>query len=252
MNTKQLTSAILLATFFFTGVSAPVQAKGQKNEVRWDHWYTVTILPNTPFAYYRESLTHTKGRLHFKTDMWKKEEGFINSEQLGVFSLDDAGLTPLFYNFHATYRATEITIDGTAEKGLMKVRIKRGPQELPMITRAIPSKAFFASVFPIWLQRTLNNTPENTVKSATQPFIAILEDNQDSGFAAENGRFQVVSEDDYAKSTQSIRVQVDFNSQRSFWYLDKKGVPIRIEMPGQKTRIERSTEKQAKSFLTIQ
>ncbi|MBU6375603.1 MAG: hypothetical protein KGQ59_06370 [Bdellovibrionales bacterium] len=252
MNMKQLTSGLLLAILFLPGVSRPVQAKVQKNEPRWDNWYTVTILPNTPYAYYHELLQLTKGRLHFKTDMWKKEEGFINSEQLGVFSLDDAALTPLFYNFHANYRATEISIDGTAEKGLMKVRIKRGQQELPLITRAIPSKAFFASIFPVWLQRTLNSTPENIVKSATQPFIAILEDNQDSGFAAENGRFQVVPEDEYAKSTQSVRVQVDFNSQRSFWYLDKKGVPIRIEMPGQKTRIERSTEKQAKSFLNTQ
>ena len=80
----------------------------------WNHWYTVTILPGTRYAYYHETLEKNRGRLHFKTEMWKKEEGFINSEQLGVFSQDDADLTPLFYNFHANYRQSEASIDGTA------------------------------------------------------------------------------------------------------------------------------------------
>jgi len=249
MILRLVKSALIILAVSFYVLANTSQAIAAKPVSEWNFWYTVTILPNTPYAYYNESLERTKGRIHFKTTMWKKEEGFINSEQLGVFSQDDSELTPLFYNFHATYRSTEISIDGNSEKGHMKVRIKRGQQELPVMTRALPSKAFFASVFPLWLRRTLRNTPADQVKSASQPFVAILEDNQDSGFSAENGRFQVVSEDDFSKSTKSIRVQVDFNGQRSFWYLDQTGAPIRIEIPNQRTRVERVTEKQAKSFL---
>jgi hypothetical protein len=235
------------------GLSAASSQAAEKASPRpapeWDHWYTVTILPRTPFAYYRETLERNKGRLHFKTEMWKKEEGFINAEQLGVFSEDNAELKPLFYNFHATYRESEVSIDGSAANGRLQVRITRNGSELPVITRGLPTKAFFSSMFPIWMSRMLRNTPADQVKSMSVPFLAILEDNQDAGFSAENGRIQVMDPDEFAKSSGTIRVQVDFNGQRSSWYLDKGGSPVRVEIPGQKTRIERSDEKRAKAFL---
>jgi len=215
----------------------------------WNHWYTVTILPKTPFAYYHEKLERNKGRLHFKTEMWKKEEGFINAEQLGVFSEDNPELTPLFYNFHATYRESEVSIDGSAGKGRLQVRIRRNNTELPVITRGLPGKAFFSSMFPIWMSRKLLGIPAEQAKSASLPFLAILEDNQDSGFSAESGRIQVMEPDEFAKSSGTIRVQVDFNGQRSSWYLDKSASPVRVDIPSQKTRIERTDEKRAKAFL---
>ncbi len=243
--------ARIIVTIFLACLASDASAveKRPGPATEWDHWYTVTLLPKTPFAYYRETLERNKGRLHFKTEMWKKEEGFINSEQLGVFSEDSPELKPLFYNFHATYRESEVSIDGSAANGRLQVRITRNGTELPVITRGLPTKAFFSSMFPIWMSRKLHNTPADQVKSMSVPFLAILEDNQDAGFSAENGRIQVMDPDDFAKSSGTIRVQVDFNGQRSSWYLDKAGSPVRVEIPGQKTRIERSDEKRAKAFL---
>jgi len=220
-----------------------------KTAKSWDHWYTVTILPGTRYAYYHETLEKNRGRLHFKTEMWKKEEGFINSEQLGVFSEDNADLTPLFYNFHATYRESEASIDGTAASGRLQIRIRRNGAELPVLNRGLPGKAFFSSLFPVWMSRRLRELPAGAAESASIAFTAILEDNQDAGFPAETGRLQVATPDDYAKSSKSLRVLVDFNSQKSTWYLDQSGAPVRIEIPAQNTRVERVTEKQARSFL---
>jgi hypothetical protein len=243
----RLLLTILLALAPASTVAAEKTAP--RSSAEWDHWYTVTILPKTPFAYYHEKLERNKGRLHFKTEMWKKEEGFINAEQLGVFSEDNADLTPLFYNFHATYRESEVSIDGSTTNGRLQVRIRRNSTELPVLTRGLPGKAFFSSMFPIWMSRKLLGISADQAKSVAVPFLAILEDNQDSGFSAESGRIQVMEADEFAKSSGTIRVQVDFNGQRSSWYLDKSSSPVRVDIPGQKTRIERTDEKRAKAFL---
>jgi hypothetical protein len=248
-----LTTIIVLAPLVANAAEKRAEKGPEKTAGRstseWDHWYTVTILPKTPFAYYHEKLERKKGRLHFKTEMWKKEEGFINAEQLGVFSDDNAELSPLFYNFHATYRESEVSIDGSSSNGRLHVRIRRNNTELPVITRGLSSKAFFSSMFPIWMSRKLLGTPADQAKSTSFSFLAILEDNQDSGFSAESGRIQLVEPDEFAKSSGTIRVQVDFNGQRSSWYLDKSSSPVRVDIPGQKTRIERTDEKRAKAFL---
>jgi hypothetical protein len=250
---KKKLSKILIALVILSAGGSALAAKETKTTASsptdWNHWYTVTILPNTPYAYYHETLEKNQGRLHFKTEMWKREEGFINSEQLGVFSEDNALLTPLFYNFHANYRESELNIDGSVNQGRLQVRIKRNQQDLPVITRGMPKNAFFSSMFPIWMSRKLQEAPASTASSLNLSFLAILEDNQDAGFSAQSGRFKVATPDEFSKSTSTVPIQVDFNGQKSLWYLDKKGAPIRVEIPGQRTRIERVPEKQAQAFL---
>lgn len=241
---------LLIAALIALTPRTALCSKGRPQDASgWDHWYTVTVLPRTAYAYYHETLAQTKGRLHFKTEMWKREEGFINSEQLGVFSQDDPALTPLFYNFHANYRESEVSIDGTVANGRLQIRIRRNERELPLLARGLPGKAFFSSLFPVWMSRKLKDLPADQAQSQSIPFLAILEDNQDAGFPAESGRIRVAAPDEFSKSSSSTRVEVDFNGQRSSWYLDRNGAPLRIEMPGQKTRVDRVTEKQAKAFL---
>ncbi|MEN9723810.1 MAG: hypothetical protein RJB38_1796 [Pseudomonadota bacterium] len=216
---------------------------------KWDYWYTVTILPNHRYSYYHEQAELTKGRIHFKTEIWKNEEGFINSEQLGSFSEDNADLKPLFYHFHANYRSSEVSIDGTANGGRLQIRITKNGQEAPVITKGLSGKAFFSSIFPVWLQRQLLSVPAQQALSFSKSFVAMMEDHQDSGFASEPGRFQVIEGDDYSKASKTVKVQVEFAGQRSFWYLDSGGAPTRIDIPTQRTRVQRSTEKEAKAFL---
>ena len=214
--------------------------------VGWDGWYTVTVLPATPYSYYNEKLATIGGKLHFKTQTWKQEEGYINEEQLGAFALDNESLTPLFYNFHSTYRANELTIDGTASEGRLKVRIKKVSEqdaEKPLIQRGLPSKAIFSSFFPIWVARQL----AKNAKSGS--FYAILEDNESAGFAPVDGSYKTLEPDEFSKSSGSSRLEVKFGGNKSIWYVDSAGMTVRIELPAQHTRVDRVTEQQAKAFL---
>ncbi len=232
---------LLLAVSALTlpAISAPAGQPAPK----WDHWYTVTILPSTPYAYYRETIESPNGRLHFKTQMWKQEEGYINEEQLGAFALDNEILTPLFFNFHSTYRTSELMIDGTANESQLKIRIKKDGADKPVITKVMPSKTIFSSLFPVWLRKQLLK------KQTSGSFLAVLEDNESIGFSAVSGSYKMVENDDFSKSSGSTRIEVNFSDNKSYWYLDSNGSPIRIEMPAQKTRVERVTEAKAKSFF---
>jgi len=241
---KKLASLLQLALQLSIIAVAPTLGAGDAAAApKWDHWYTVTILPQTPYAYYRETIEMPKGRIHFKTQMWKKEEGFINEEQLGAFALDNEILTPLFFNFHSTYRASELVIDGTASESQLKIRIRKDGKEKPVITKVIPQKAILSSLFPVWLRKQLEK------KQTSGNFLAVLEDNEQLGFSAVNGNYKMVEHDDFSKAKALTRIEVNFADNKSFWYLDAEGAPARIEMPLQKTRVERVTEARAKSFF---
>lgn len=228
---------ILAAMSAITAVSAPPASDKIEN------WYTVTILPKTPYAYYRETLDHPNGRVRITTQMWKKEEGFINEEQLGAYALDNEVLTPLFFNFHSTYRSSELTIDGTANQSQLTVRIKRNNEDSPIITKGLPSKAIFSSLFPVLLKKRLIK------KEPKGSFLAILEDNESAGFSPVNGTYSMVQPDEFAKSSNTTRIEVDFSGSKSYWYLDSRGTAARIEMPSQKTLVERVPEARARAFF---
>lgn len=232
-----------LVTLFFV---TPTFANTDVASSNSDHWFTVTLLPNTPYAFYRETIEYKNGKIHFKTQMWKKEEGYINEEQLGAFALDNEVLTPLFYNFHSTYRTSEITIDGSATENKLTVRVKKISEtqaEKPIVTRVIPSKTIFSSFFPVFLKKQFRK------KAKQGSFLAILEDNETLGFSPVNGSFKKVDPDEFAKGSGATRFEVQFSGNRSYWYLDRDGATVRIEMPGQKARVDRVTEAAAKAFF---
>ena len=218
-------------------------------QVLSDLWYTITLKEKVHYGYYNDRAELKQGKLFFKNQLWKNEEGYINEEQVGVFSENNPELTPLFFNFHSTYRTTETTIDGTVQSGtggnVLTVKVKKGGQELPLIKKNLPSKIFFSSVFPLWLERRMA-----TLKPGqTQSFLTILEDSVDSGFETAFGRIQVEKPDAFATKSATTKITVTNHDQRSIWYVDAKGNPVRIEMPEQHAVVERVAESVATKFL---
>lgn len=229
----------------------PPSKSAAKSQLLADQWYTVTVGGNKKYAYYNEKAETREGRVSFQTRMVKLEDGFLNEEQLGTFSEDTPELKPLFYNFHSTYRSTEIKIDGNIAGNsgttLLTVRIKKGNEELPVIKRSIVPSTIFSSVFPLWLERNLT-----TIKAKkTLPFMALLEDNLDIGFAPVSGRVMLKEPDDFAKKNSAVLVEVSFKDSVFHWWLDLQGKMIRMESPSQKMLIERTSRKKAESFLDV-
>ena len=99
-----------LAAFATLALVASTCLADDHGKVVWDYWYTVTV-QKIPAEIENEKVVMHGDKLQFMQHVWKKEEGYINEEQLGAFAKADPDLTPLFFNFRSTYRTTETIVD---------------------------------------------------------------------------------------------------------------------------------------------
>ncbi len=229
------------------GVPAKAPPQAQAAKVLWDEWYTVTVDKKVPYAYYNDRVESKDGKIIFKNSMWKKDDGFINEEQVAAFAKDDADVTPLFFNFHSNYKASETQIDATVrDDGILNVKVRKNGSELPVIKKSIPKRTIFSTMFPVWISRNASTLqPKGSLA-----FYSILEDNLELAFRPVSGRISLEPQDEFAKSSKATKVKVLHMDLTSYWYLDSKGIPIRIDLKAQNAVAERTTEAQAKKFLT--
>jgi hypothetical protein len=238
---------MLKLKYFVAGFLALSSAHAaDSGKVLWDYWYTVSV-KKIPYEYYNEKVVFRDGKIQFFNNVWKKEEGFINEEQLGSFSNADMDLTPLFYNYRETYRSTEVRIDGNIHDGTtLVVKAKKGDVALPTVTKSIRAKTFLSLFFPLWLGKKLETMKENVTVS----FLTLQEDNIEDGFDSVSGHVRLEKADDYAKKTGTKKVAVDYKDDaRSYWWVDKHGAAQLIEMPDKGTMVERTTKEKAEAFL---
>ena len=214
-------------------------------KVVWDAWYTVTILPKTPYGYYNDRVEQLDGKLAYKNRFWKSEEGFINEEALASFA-EDPTLKPAFFNFHSQFRSTETMIDGNVQgKNQLNVSVRQGETSKPPIKRMIPKGVFLSAFFPLWLKEN-----SKTMKvGETKTFSTILEDNIDDNFETKSGTVRLEAQDDFAKANLAKKFKVSRSGEDSTWYVNDAGMPLKILMTSQKVVVEKTTQKDAEKFL---
>ena len=230
--------------------AGPKQAKpkppAQSSQILSDHWYTVTIGGTAPYEYYNERLEKKTNRLFLQNHTWKREEEYINEEQLGAFAEDNADLTPLFYNFHSTFRSTELAIDGNVKNGKeITVKIHRGTSDLPVIKKNLSPRTILSTFFPVWLGRHLASLKAGQRVS----FSTLLEDNLELAFSTVSGSVSVQKPDEFATKSKTQKIAVTHHGLRSVWWVDSTGSAVRIEMPEQNAVVERVPEEKARAFL---
>jgi len=251
INTPARSSAAKSATPSTNGASALTRSgnnssAGGKDRLLWDYWYTVSVNKVLHYEYYNDHVELKKDRLVFLNHAWKQEEDYINEEQLGVFAQNDVDLSPLFFNFHSTYRSIETSIDGNVKDGKeLTVRVRKGNTELPAIKKMVPHKTFFSELFPIWLGNRLSTFKTGQVYS----FLTILEDNLESEFQTIDGQVRIEQPDDFAIKTHTVKLTVNYREMKSLWWVEASGAPMRIEMPLQKTIVQRVTKDAAQKFF---
>jgi hypothetical protein len=252
-----LTAAIAISLAFSLSVHAknPPPKKTHKahmipapQKVVWDAWYTVTILPKTPYGYYNDRVEQLDGKLAYKNRFWKNEEGFINEEALASFA-EDPSLKPAFFNFHSQFRSTETMIDGTVSaENQLNVSVRQGENSKTPIKRILPKGVFLSAFFPLWLKE---NTKTMKV-GETKTFSTILEDNVDDNFETKSGTVRLEAQDEYAKANQAKKFKVTRNDEESTWYVNDAGMPLKILMTSQKVVVEKTSQALAEKFLKTQ
>lgn len=245
MRLRKLGLAFFALLALETGASHFKQAHADGKQL-WNHWYTITLAKKIPYAFYNDKAEIKDGQVHFQHRIWKKEEGYINEEQVGALSKDDALLTPLFYNLVSNYRTTQIKVDGTVKDGkMLLVKARSGEKDIPAVKRSIAKGVIFSELFPVWLGRKLGSlSPKKTVT-----FMTIIEDDIENGFPTVSGQVRLESPDEFATKSKTRKLSVRFRDQPSTWYVETNGSPVRIVLPVSDGVVDRVTEKVAMRFL---
>lgn len=236
---------------------APTAKSTDGAKVIYDVWFTVARKSPSgkpvPYQYYNDRLELKNGRLVFQNHLWKKEDGYINEEQIGAFAEGNEGLTPTLFNFKSSYRATELAIDGSfqeyasgkAATRQLTVKIRRNGENATAIKKTVDGHAILSTFFSAWLSKRL----ENWKPLGSQVFMAILENDLDGEFSPHAGTAKLENPDEHAKKYKAQKISLQFAGQKSIWWVDPRGVPYRIEFPEAKIVAERATEAQARKFL---
>lgn len=241
MSLRKSLFVILLAA----GLSTSLAARADDGKVVWDYWYTVSV-NKIPAEMYNEKFVMHDDKIQYMQHVWKKEEGYMNEEQLGAFSKADENLTPLFFNFRSTYRTTETVIDGTVKNGKnLVVKIRKGTDALPSVSKSVPTGTFFSVFFPVWLRKAQPTLKEGKTVS----FGTILEDDVENGFSTESGLVRLEKPDDFAQSSGTKKLAVDYLNSRTYWYIDSQGSPVKTVRPDGNMVIERVSKDKAEAFL---
>ncbi len=254
-NYIRLIGVFSAATYLSLAAAAWAQPSPKPAErspsLLWEAWYTITIEKKgeKPFkyAYYQDKIEKKDGRYIFFNKLWKKEDQYINEESLGTFSKDDNELTPLFFDFYSKYRQTETKLHGEIdEKRHLSVKGTRGNQPIPEVKNKPLAKGVILSAdFPIWIRTHLKDL--RPLRSVT--FLTIFEDNLELGYSPVAGHVTLARIDDYARTNQLKKLEVEYDSRKSTWYVDEEGVAVRIEMHSLNAVVEKTPEATAKLFL---
>ena len=242
MKSKLFASLSVFLLIASVGHSAE---KAPAAKLLWNSWYTMTIGGKIPFGYYNDKVEKKDGKIAYQNQLWKMEEGFINEERVVSFGKDDAGVTPLLFNFLGTYRETELSIDGTFNGQKLSVKTRKGKQSLPAIEVQTPSKAFLSTLFQAWLGKHMTE-----LKIGKRiAFTTLFEDAYESRYSSINGGVTLEAADDYSKKSGTQKLTVELSDMKSTWYVLPSGESVRIEKPDQKLVIEKKPEAEARRFL---
>jgi hypothetical protein len=232
--------------------SAVAPAAGDR--VLWDVWYTVTVNKVIHYEYSNDRMEIRGGRLVATSHSWKQREDFISEEQLETTAANERDLLPVGFKARISYRSVETTIEGTVEgKGSRElvVRIRKGDTELPPIRHPLPPRTILSSFLSLWVTRHFTEFKTGQV----YPFSTLLEDSIEADFTPTPGQIRVEPSDEIATRTHTVKLTVNYHDSvshedmKSLWWIEPTGVPVRIEMPLQKSVIRASTPAEAQKFL---
>src|SRR6185437_9306908 len=210
---------LLLTSLAALPCGAAQTSRAPKSKVVWDYWYAVAV-KSLPYEMENDKVILEGDKLRFQEHVWKKEEGFINQEELGAFAMADMSLTPLFFNYRSAYRTTETVVDGTVHDGKnLVVNVRKAGQSLPTISHSISSGTFFEVFFPLWIGKELKILKTGQ----TGAFTTIFEDGIEDGFDSKSGSIRIETPDDFANKTHTTKLAVDISDLRTYWWVDSRG-----------------------------
>ncbi|MBS1959863.1 MAG: hypothetical protein JST80_10350 [Bdellovibrionales bacterium] len=238
-------SKFLLGFSVIFGMASTASAQA---ETLWDNWYTVTE-KGKPQSYYHEKAELVGTKAKIQVNSWIREGSKTRSENLGATAKNTTLLEPLLYNFRTQdERGMEKIIDGSIVSNgkVFSVKIKKGAETLKPLRAEMIPKLILSSFFPVWVNKNYKRI------TGVQPieFHAIVEDQVDDQVPVVAGTAYEMNPDDISKKYSARKIRVVFSNTVNYWYIDKQGAAIRIDIPSQEKHVEKVDKATAEAFLS--
>ena len=214
-------------------------------EVLWDNWYTVSD-HGRPYSYYNEKAEISGEKAKIRVNTWIKNGQKVSSEALGEVSKNSVLLEPELYDFRTqTAEGEDRVIDGSINGKVFSVKIKTGIQQSKPLRAAMIPKLILSSSFPLWINKNYKRI------NGVQPieFQAIIEDQVEHEVPVATGTAYEMRQDDFAKSTHTRKLRIEFNKVVALWWVTPKGDAVQIQVNSLEQLVKKVDRKTAESFL---
>jgi hypothetical protein len=229
-------------------IALPAAAAGPAaaaaNKTLWKEWYVYSVT-GVAQGYFEETMESRPGEKQLAlTQRWVEKEGGRHETYIGSVAADDADLTPVAFFSERKGPTGGYKIDGRAKNGKLQMnftQVKPKPAK-ERKTVDLSSHLVLSNFVPLLLAR-------HDPGKGPLEFLALVEDARDGKFDARTGHAEVHGVTKQIKSLSCRRADVTFNGLAGEWWFTKEGKLCSVSMPGSQSKLEISTEAEAKKSL---
>jgi hypothetical protein len=227
--------------------------------VIWDQWFTVSGPDGAHLAYYRERFEEQGDHYVYRIDRSTRAGEKFVDETSEAMARSRPALDPMAFRYEGPAMQFEV---GSAKAGRFRLTLKEKgkPEEIKMGLKW-PPRAVLDSLLPVWLAEKSRQArpgrmisvftvfPLGSADLAPHPVQVRFQTRDEFAKKHRAGKIEVIRSAGPGNA-QSISTSTSSTlSSHETWWIDVRGLPIRIERADQSVIERIEGETQARAFL---
>lgn len=233
-----------MKTLFLLLAALPASAAAPANKTLWKEWYVYSVA-GVNQGYFEEVMESRPADKQLAlTQKWVENDSGKHETYIGSVAADNAKLTPVAFFSERKGPASEYKIDGRAKNGQLSMNFTQMKPKAAKDKKTIGLSAslILSNFVPTLLARS-------DAGKGVISFNAIVEDARDGKFDSRSGKAEIHGVKKEIKGLSCRRADVEFNGIVGEWWFTQEGKLCAVIMPESKSKLEISTEAEAKKSL---
>jgi len=233
----------MIVKIFLTSMA--FAASNEKTEILWREWYLITQ-KTVAVGYFEETAERRPNDKQLAiTQKWVEKMGGKSETYIGSVA-EEARLKPVafFVERKASNEEKSYKTDGRAKDNKLEITFRPASAALAKSTENTPLQPsmYFSSFVPMAVARHFK-------EKGPLSFVAAVEDDGNMNVEVKKGLAEVQKDEKKIMGENCRQVVIHFGGQLQRWWITKSGKACLVEFPETNTKMELSTEQQAKKAL---